>query len=269
VSADELATLRLPETIPPIMAAAGEIALKWFRTALIADDKNAGTAADFDPVTEADRGIEDLIRERLAAAFPDHRITGEERGTTGPEQRFHWLIDPIDGTKSFVSGSPLWGIMLGLLDEGVPVAGWVHQPYLDETFSAIGPQARFTHAGIQRPLVSRQSADLASAVMYTTFPGMFSIGPELDAFGRIAEAVRLVRYGGDCYSYCMLAMGQVDLVVEASLQPYDIVPVIPIVEAAGGVVSGPAGEPPTGGGFVVASANPRLHQEALDLIAAR
>jgi myo-inositol-1(or 4)-monophosphatase len=249
--------------IPPLLAEAGAIALRWFRTALVADDKNAGSGTDYDPVTEADRAIEDLIRRRLMEHFPDHQITGEERGTTGPAGRFRWMVDPIDGTKSFVSGSPLWGILLGLLDGPEPIAGWVHQPYLDETFAALDGQAWFEHAGERRPLTSRQSAELSDAVMYTTFPGMFRIGPELDAFGRLVEAVKLVRYGGDCYSYCMLAMGQVDLVVEANLQPYDIVPLIPIVEAAGGVVTGPGGEAPVGGGFVIASANARLHEQAL------
>ena len=158
--------------------------------------------------------------------------------------------------------------MIGLLDDGAPVAGWVRQPYLDETFAAVGGHAAFTHAGAEQPLVARADADLSTAVMYTTFPGMFTPGRELDAFGRLAEAARLVRYGGDCYSYCMLAMGQVDLVVEAGLQAYDIVPLIPIIEAAGGVVTGPAGAPAVDGGFVVAAANPGLHQEALDLIVA-
>jgi myo-inositol-1(or 4)-monophosphatase len=259
--------LDLDAVVPPILVAAGEIALRWFRTALIADDKNAGTASDYDPVTEADRGIEDLIRARLAAHYPDHQVVGEERGTTGPVGRYRWLIDPIDGTRSFVSGSPLWGIMVGLLDDGEPVAGWVHQPYLDETFAAVGGEATFTHAGVRRPLRARADAELATAVMYTTFPGMFTPGPELDAFGRLAEAARLVRYGGDCYSYCMVAMGQVDLVIEAGLQPYDVVPLIPIIEAAGGVVTDATGRRPLDGGFVVAAANPTLHGQALTEIA--
>lgn len=259
--------LELDAVVPSMLGEAGAIALKWFRTALIADDKNAGSADGFDPVTEADRGIEELLRRRLAERYPDHQIIGEESGTSGQAGRYRWLIDPIDGTKSFVSGSPLWGIMVGLLDGGEPVAGWVHQPYLDETFAAIGGEAWFAHAGERRPLQARTGRDLDAAVMYTTFPGMFSPGHELDAFGRLSDAVQLVRFGGDCYSYCMLAMGQVDLVVEASLQPYDIVALIPIVEAAGGVITDLTGRRPVNGGFVVAAANPELHRQAMECIA--
>ena len=109
--------------------------LRWFRSGLAADDKGGG--AGYDPVTEADRGVEDLLRERLSEEFPDHEIVGEERGAAGPQGRFRWLIDPIDGTKAFVSGSPLWGILLGLSVDGQPAAGWMHQPYLGEK-TAIG-----------------------------------------------------------------------------------------------------------------------------------
>lgn len=260
--------LDLDAVVPPMLAEAGAIALEWFRTALVADDKNAGRGADFDPVTEADRAIEDLLRRRIGERFPDHQVIGEERGTSGTASRYRWLIDPIDGTKSFVSGSPLWGILLGLLDGDEPVAGWVHQPYLDETFAAVGDEAWFSHAGARRPLHARADRDIDAAVMYTTFPGMFSPGRELDAFSRLSERVQLVRFGGDCYSYCMLAMGQVDLVVEASLQPYDIVPLIRIVEASGGVITDLSGRRPLEGGFVVAAANAGLHQQAMECIGA-
>jgi myo-inositol-1(or 4)-monophosphatase len=263
VADDDLADIEA--VVPAILAAAGQIALRWFRTALTADDKNAGTSQGYDPVTEADRGVEDLIRERLHAHFPGHEVVGEERGSTGPAGRFRWMIDPIDGTRAFVSGSPLWGILLGLLDDGVPVAGWVHQPYLDETFAAVGGTATFTHAGVERPLVARAGAELATAVLYTTSPDLFVTAAERGAFERLADAVQLVRFGGDCYSYCMVAMGQVDLVIDVGLQPYDIVPLIPIIESAGGVVTGVGGDPRTGG-FVVAAANADLAGRALALI---
>lgn len=254
----------LDSVVAPMLADAGAIALRWFRSGLTADDK--GGAAGYDPVTEADRGIEDLLRERLSDEFPDHEIVGEERGATGPQGRFRWLIDPIDGTKAFVSGSPLWGILLGLSVDGQPAAGWMHQPYLGETFAAIGAEAWFERQGARRPLVSRQDVDLSEAIMYVTFPGMFTTADERGAFSRLADTVRLVRFGGDCYSYCLLALGFVDLIVEASLQAYDIVPLIPIVQAAGGVVSDADGQLPLKGGFVVAAANPALHRQALAMI---
>jgi myo-inositol-1(or 4)-monophosphatase len=256
----------LDEVLAPILEEAGAIALRWFRTSIVADDKNAGTGVSFDPVTEADRGIEDLIRARLAEHFPDHRVTGEERGTTGASGRYEWLIDPIDGTKAFVSGSPLWGIMVGLLDDGVPVAGWIHQPYIGETFSALDGVATFSRGAERAAMHTRADASIDTAVFYTTFPGWFRPGRQLDALERISAASKVVRYGGDCYSYCMLAMGHVDLIVETGLQRHDIVPVIPIVEAAGGVVSGLDGQPAADGGFVIAAANPALHGQALALI---
>jgi len=254
----------LDSVVAPMLVDAGAIALRWFRTSLTVHDK--GGAGSYDPVTEADRGIEDLLRGRLSEEFPDHEIVGEERGASGPPGRFRWLIDPIDGTKAFVSGSPLWGILLGLSVDGQPAAGWMHQPYLGETFGAVGAEAWFERSGVRRSLASRQQVELSEAIMYVTFPGMFTTADERGAFARLADTVRLVRFGGDCYSYCLLALGFVDLIVEASLQAYDIVPLIPIVQAAGGIVTDAEGRLPLNGGFVVAAANPELHRQALELI---
>lgn len=259
----------LPAVVDPLLEQAGALARRWFRTALAADDK--GGVHGYDPVTEADRGIEDLLRAGIAEAFPDHQVIGEERGTTGPDgARHRWLIDPIDGTKAFVSGSPLWGILLGLVaadgDGGRAVAGWLHQPYIAETFSAVGGVATMRRGETTIELRTRQDSELATAVMYTTFPGMFQTSAEQAAFARLSERVRLMRFGGDCYAYALLTMGFVDLVVEASLAPYDIVPIIPLVEAAGGVITDLDGNSPLAGGFVVASANPTVHDQALAVI---
>lgn len=260
--ADALLPDNLAATIEPILAEAGEIALRWFRTKLDADDK--GGRFGYDPVTEADRGVEDLIRERLTAAFPDHQITGEERGTTGPAGRFRWLIDPIDGTKAFVSGSPLWGILLGLVDEGRPVSGWLHQPYIGETFAGVDGVPSFVRGPERKALATNPDVRLDSAIVYTTFPPLDQ--PYIDNFERIRQQARLVRYGGDCYAYALVAMGHADAVIEYALQPYDIVPIIPIIEAAGGVVTGLDGQPPADGGYVLASANPELHAEIVSLL---
>ncbi|HEY3810953.1 MAG TPA: inositol monophosphatase family protein, partial [Acidimicrobiales bacterium] len=189
-----------------------------------------------------------------------------EGGTTGPSApSMTWVIDPIDGTKAFVSGMPLWGVLLGLVVDGRPVAGWCRQPYLDETFGAVDGTAWLEHRGRRQPLRTRATTDLARTTMYSTHPSMFAAPWEQAAFARLSTQVRLQRFGGDCYSYCMLAAGHVDLVVEARLQAYDILPLVPIVEAAGGVVTGWDGEVPLAGGFVIAAATRELHHQALQV----
>lgn len=261
--------------IGELVEAAGSLALDLFRTPIVADDK--GGTRGYDPVTAADRGIEDRLRSGLAAMFPDDEILGEEFGRSGPQgARYLWLIDPIDGTKAFVTGSPLWGVLLGLLDfgsgrspegTGRPVAGWIHQPYLEETFSgSLDDGAWLERRGERRPLRTREGVGIDEAVLYCTSPAMFTAAAESAAFEAVRRRVRLVRYGGDCYAYAQLAMGHVDLVLDAGLQPYDIVPIIPIVEAAGGVVSGPDGASAAGGGFVITAASPALHDTVLALI---
>jgi histidinol phosphatase-like enzyme (inositol monophosphatase family) len=257
---------RVESLVTPLMHKAGQIALRSFRTALVAEDK--GGAAGYDPVTAADRMTEAYLRRELSALFPGVEIIGEEGGTTGSPGRLRWVIDPIDGTKAYVTGVPLWGVLLGLVVDGRPVAGWCRQPYLGETFAAVAGTGWLEHAGTRRTLETRSTTDLSVATMYSTHPSMFATPWERAAFDALAARVRLQRFGGDCYSYCMLALGQVDLVVEANMQPYDIVPLIPIVEAAGGVVTGPDGELPLDGGFVVAAATPQLHEEVLQRLAA-
>jgi myo-inositol-1(or 4)-monophosphatase len=257
---------QLDVVIGPLLVEAGEISLRQFRTSMTAENK-AGSAG-YDPVTEADRMTERFLRRALSDLFPGVQIIGEEGGTTGPAGPATWLIDPIDGTRAYVSGMPLWGLLLGLIVDGRPVAGWCRQPYLDETFAAVGAAGWLERAGQRRDLRTRPTIDLSAATMYSTHPSMFGAPWEQAAFEALADEVRLQRFGGDCYSYCMLALGQLDLVVEAGLQSYDIVPLMPIVEAAGGVVTGPHGEPPVHGGFVVAAATRELHAQALARVAA-
>lgn len=248
-----------------LLPEAGRLALEWFRTAMVPDDK--GSPVGYDPVTEADRAVEAHLRAGLAGAFPEHRIVGEEGGTTGPaDAAAWWVIDPIDGTKAFVTGVPAWGTLVGLVDGDDPQAGWMHQPFLGETFSAVAGQARYERNGIAGPpLRTSRCTELADATLYCTHPNMFGPGTPIQAFERVSAAVRLQRFGGDCYSYCLLAMGHIDLVVEDNLQPYDIVPLIPIIEAAGGVVTDLDGRRPIAGGFVVAAATRPLHARALEL----
>ncbi len=253
----EFAATLLPE--------AGRIALGHFRRPLDIEDKRSH--GRYDPVTEADRAIETHLRTAIRARYPDHGIVGEEHGEQAGRSEWSWIIDPIDGTRAFISGVPAWGTLIGLRRRGTPVAGLVHQPYLEETFAGSEDGGWFERRGERKPLRARADARLADAILYCTHPSMFRAPTELAAFERVAGAVRMSRFGGDCYSYCLLALGLVDLVIESDLQAYDIQPLMPILRAAGAVVSGARGDDASGGGFVVAAANPILHAEALALIA--
>jgi myo-inositol-1(or 4)-monophosphatase len=246
-----------------IIEEAGILALRYFRRPIEVDDK-AGPGR-FDPVTIADREVESLLRRRLGEAFPDDNLVGEEFGRDERGGDCSWLIDPIDGTRAFISGLPAWGILLGRTQGDRARWGLMHQPYLEETFVGDPEGSRLYRRGDTRMLQTASTSSLAAAILYTTTPEMFHGSRYRAAFERLGRQVRLQRFGGDCYAYCLLAMGHVDLVVESQLQPYDIVPLIPIIEGAGGVVSGPEGAPAVGGGTVIAAANAALHRQALAL----
>ena len=243
---------------------AGEIALRYFRQPLAIDNKLDG--GRFDPVTRADREVEAYLRAELLRRFPGFGVVGEEDGVTCGETDLSWVIDPIDGTKAFISGLPTWGILLGLRQGERVLAGLMHQPMTGELFYGSAAGACLRHNGQVTALRTRQDVRLAEALLYCTHESMFVEPAHLAAFRRIAQRARLQRFGGDCYAYCMLALGQVDLVVEDTLQPYDIIPLIPIIEAAGGVVTDARGQLPLNGGFVVAAANRSLHAEAMALL---
>ncbi|QLP97283.1 MAG: histidinol-phosphatase [Rhodoblastus sp.] len=245
--------------------AAAEASLPFFRTALGATDKNVGGA--FDPVTEADKAAEAAMRRLIAAQFPTHGVVGEEFGARDAGADYVWTLDPIDGTRAFLCGLPLWGTLIGLGKEGAPVYGMMSQPFTRERFFGDGARADWRGPGrdgrpIERRLATRPCEALAEATLMTTSPHLFS-GDDAAAFARVAQGCRLVRYGGDCYAYCMLAAGHVDLVVETGLQSYDIAPLIPIIEGAGGVVTAWDGGSAAQGGAVVAAGDARLHAIAL------
>ena len=255
------------ETAYNLVQEAGRIALQYFRQPLTVENKLSGT--DFDPVTEADKAVERHIREGLAQTFPGHTLEGEEFGISQGDSDYHWIIDPIDGTRAFMTGVPGWGILLGLRQGDQNVLGMMHQPFLGETYigSGVGDDrlGELRTAAAVHPLIARATDEIEQACLYSTHPDMFSV-VELAAYQRVAEQVKLMRYGGDCYSYCMLALGQIDLVVESGLQRYDIMPLIPVVEAAGGVVTSWEGGDASAGGQVVAAANRELHEKALGLL---
>ena len=246
-----------------LATASGETILPFFRTSLSIDDKSK--TKDFDPVTEADRAAEAVMRRLIKASFPQHGIVGEEFGNEREDADYVWVLDPIDGTKSFIGGFPIWGTLIALLHKGTPVYGMMHQPFIGERFSGDNGSAHYKGPTSERRLQVRRCASLSQATTYTTSPLLMN-KDDRAIFGRIEQGARLSRYGGDCYSYCMLAAGHVDLVVETELKPYDIAALIPIVTGAGGVVTTWEGKPAQGGGRIVAAGDARVHEEALKLL---
>jgi histidinol phosphatase-like enzyme (inositol monophosphatase family) len=215
-------------------------------------------AAHFDPVTAADRDAEAEMRKLIAATYPDHGVVGEEYGPERPDARFVWVLDPIDGTRSFITGLPVWGTLIGLLEEGRPRLGMMAQPFTGERFAGDGSRAWYTGPDGAKPLATRPMPSIGDAALFTTSPYLFSAA-EGEAYRRIERTVRLARYGCDCYAYCMVAAGQADIVIEAGLQAYDIVALIPILEGAGGRLTGWDGGSAAAGGRVCATGDPRLH----------
>lgn len=241
--------------------AASAAILPRFRSALVAESK-AGGGLPFDPVTEADREAEAAMRRLISKRFPEHGIIGEEYGEERPDAEWVWLLDPIDGTRAFISGLPLWGVLIGLRYSGRPALGMIAQPYIGERFIGTGEEAWLERGGERRPLSVRACAGLGEATLSTTAPDLFS-AEEVERYREVESRCRLVRYGTDCYAYAMVATGFVDCVVEAGLKAYDIEPIIPIITGAGGFVSDWAGADMPRGGRVVAAGDRRILDEAL------
>ena len=237
--------------------AARPVAMRHFRTEL-----DIVAKADASPVTLADRAIEALLRERIAARFPEHGIVGEEMGVT-PGQGPVWVIDPIDGTKSFVTGLPLFGTLIALLDGGRPLVGVIDMPALGERWAGMPGAATFNGA----PTRASTCRSLAAARFFTTTPDGFS-GSDAARYRRLVDRVGIRRFCGDCYAYGLLASGHCDLVAETGLQPYDYLAHVPVIEAAGGVITDWAGSALTldSDGRVLAAATPDLHEAALDIL---
>ncbi|MEO3384782.1 histidinol-phosphatase [Mesorhizobium sp. CAU 1741] len=242
--------------------AAAEQTLPRFRQAGLVDNK---LTTGFDPVTEADREAELAIRALIREAFPDHGILGEEFGSENSDARHVWVIDPIDGTRAFISGMPLWGTLVGLTDNGDAVEGMMSQPFIGELFWTEGDRSLYQGPRGNRTLSTKTTTDLADALMCTTTPTLF-VDAKRVSYDNLESKVRLARYGTDCYAYAMLAAGHIDLVVETGLQPYDIVALVPIIEKAGGVVTTWDGGPAEKAGDIVAAATPELHEAALAML---
>src|SRR5262245_46093870 len=230
--------------VDQLATASGDTILPFFRTALAIENKKTG---GFDPVTAADRAAEQSMRTLIRKQFPDHGILGEEYGSEHTDAEYVWVLDPIDGTKSFISGVLAWGTLIGLMRFGEPVFGMMNQPFTRERFSGDGGAARYRGPTGNRDLHVRKCASIDDAVMYTTSPLLMK-PDDRAAFGRLEDEVKLSRYGGDCYACCMLAAGLIDLIIETEIKPYDIVAIIPIVSGAGGMLQ-TGGKGPGPGGW--------------------
>jgi len=239
--------------------AARAVTTRHFRTSVAANVK-----ADASPVTIADQETEALIREKIESAYPDHGIFGEEYGAVRTDAEFVWVLDPIDGTKSFVTGQPLFGTLIGLLHAGRAVVGVIDMPALHERWvGTSGAATTFNGA----PVRTRACPDLANAWMCVTSPQMFE-GPQVPRFEALRDASHYTLYGGDCQGYGLIASGWADVVCEASMSPYDYVALVPVVEGAGGTMSDWSGRPLglTGDGSVLAVGDPALHNQALEIL---
>ncbi len=237
--------------------------LKHFRTsALVADDKGGGL---FDPVTVADRASEKVMRAVLARERPNDAILGEEFGHQSGTTGLTWVLDPIDGTRGYISGTPTWGVLISVADQTGPVFGIIDQPYIGERFAGGFGLAEVSGPLGKAALACRPSRSLSEATILTTYP---EVGTEEEgrAFHAVAAQCKLARYGMDCYGYALLAAGQVDLVIEAGLNAYDIQAPIAVIQAAGGTVTNWEGDPAHDGGRAIAAATPELHATALEIV---
>ncbi|MBY8977303.1 histidinol-phosphatase [Rhodobacteraceae bacterium NNCM2] len=248
--------------------AARTATLAHFRAARLVADNKAGEAG-FDPVTIADREAEEAMRAILAAERPDDGIHGEEHGKQAGTSGLTWVLDPIDGTRAFISGLPTWGVLIGLDDGNEGRIGVVDQPFTGERFIGVNDGAAsgafLERHGSRTPLKVRACPALAQATLMTTDPHMFA-GAEAEAFHAVRGEAMLTRYGVDCYAYAMLASGQIDLVIETQLQAYDISGPAALVRAAGGVVTDWRGGDCRWGGQTIAAGDPAVHEAALRIL---
>ncbi len=267
-------TARLdPAQISELATFAGELAdlsakaiLPHFRESIAVHNKHSH--GGFDPVTEADREAEAVIRAAIKARYPTHGITGEEHGHEPGSSALTWVIDPIDGTRAFMCGMAQWGTLIALNDGARPIVGVLDQPYTRERWVAANGTCDFRDAQGWRRLQTRKCASLQDAVLSTTSPVGYFDAAEQRVFWKLSDAAKLTRFGGDCYAYGLLAMGFIDVIVEATLKPWDIQALIPIIENAGGVVTTWDGKPAMDGGQIVACGDASLHAAVCEVLAA-
>lgn len=241
----------------------GAVIAPHFRAGGGVDNKAGG--GDFDPVTVADRDAESAIRARIKEVYPDHGILGEEHGYERGASELTWVIDPIDGTRAFITGLPLWGTLIALRDATRPIVGVMDQPFTGERFVGSALGASLVRGAETRALATRRCARVEDAVVMSTSPHLFDAA-EHAAFERVRARARLTRYGGDCYAYAMVGLGTVDAVIESGLKAYDIQALVPILENAGGVVTTWSGGAPDDGGQILACGDRALHAALLAML---
>ncbi|MFT6072332.1 MAG: myo-inositol-1(or 4)-monophosphatase [Alphaproteobacteria bacterium] len=242
--------------------AAKAITLKYFRNIETIDSKN--TDHGWDPVTEADRRAEQIIRDIIEADFPNHAIIGEEYANKNTDSDYAWIIDPIDGTRAFIAGLPIWGTLIGVLYKNKPIFGLMSQPFVGDIFYGDCQTAFLQNNNHTQKLNTTDTAHIHNARMFCTTPDMFTTEQAENQFKALQVDCKTIRYGTDCYGYGALAAGWGDLVFESDVHAYDIFPMIPIIQGAGGIVTAPDGlDFKTGS--VIASGNAILHNKALDL----
>ncbi len=240
------------------------IALEHFRTSLEVENKSESLM--FDPVTDADRGIESAIRKAISEHWPDHGIVGEEFEHKSGSSTYQWIIDPLDGTRAFVSGFPTWGTLIALSEIGSPILGLMSQPFTGERYWGTRQAAFYRGPDGKRQLKTRECSTLDNACFSTTSPDLFESPNERQVIHLLRSQARITRYGGDCYAYCLLAAGHIDLVVEVGLKAFDIAALVPIIVGAGGAVTSWSGLEPISGGQVIATGDHRLHEELLSTL---
>jgi histidinol phosphatase-like enzyme (inositol monophosphatase family) len=246
-----------------LAAEAANAILPFFRTDTAIEVKSG---AVWDPVTEADKAGERAMRSLIEKHYPDHGILGEEYGAKDAKSAFTWILDPVDGTRAFICGMPTWATLIGLNQEGEPRLGIMHQPHVGETFFGNPDGAWLDYGGKLRPLHVRATRPIGEATLTTTAPELYRSDFEKSVLSRLSAATRLTRYGGDAYFFCLMAAGQIDIAMDARMEPYDIAPLIPIMRGAGGSVSTWDRGNPAQGGNVIAASGEELLEQALRLI---
>ncbi len=243
----------------------GAVIRPFFRQRIDADNK-LGRGA-FDPVPEADKGAERAIRAVIERERPDDAILGEEYGARDGSNGWRWVLDPVDGTRGFITGRHEWGSLIALEKDEAPVLGILDQPVLGERFIGVNGKAELHQAGRVTPLQTRPCADIAEAIVCVTDPTAYFTAEQQAAFQRVSKAARMTRYSGDCYLFAALTLGFVDVIVEAGFKAWDIAALIPLVEGAGGVVTSWTGGDCRDGATILAAGDARVHAQAMALLA--